>query len=1266
MSVCPNKNLKEWKDLSNYLGGEHMAYRAFLKNKKEIPSIDSAIVKNIKNGEPIVFSKEEIKLISENDKNYVGTKTGRSYKRVTDFVDDNFHANERDNSKDMAQVLADRQWENIPKNKKLYNHEQKLETYDEFIDRVRIEHRDAAIKGNVMHAEIEKNIHPEKRTEIDNKIHTWIAKLDLLKAAKFKSFLSFLNDRKILKRIFNNVGINILNELKDEQEILRDVAFAEKEVASDLLNLATKIDLLIWHADNTWSIVDWKTGRTFSSSAYLTNILMKYGATTTHDIVDNQRNKGKLDIMLRAFMLKINNPHIRFRNLIIAHIADSVSGAAVMKDSEQNVEVVAFLEMLQKFCKDKEVLTKLGLSPALYEDIIKESPDAFNPAHYVSNYNTDIITEIVRNVNQKTPNDILQEKINELQMIVARREHISMLEPYDLKRARKLMTEIFQMTGTVNAKIDLESTEYPDIRMLEKFFMSYGDTTHPLVTTWIQFKRERKLLQERKVHAVLQEFDQLVLDFKKDMAREMNMPWLLFGRYIDYDKMYGWAFVEEDVTGLNYKRERLLHDKETEPELQARYNSLSAPKKNLLNFMNKVTESYFFGDDALGNQIVTNFNKKDRTVLDMHNITSKDVTFTPYKGFFFKIPLSRQEIRKSHGGMFSKESIKLKTLYSLTRFTENNYTIPQKSYYRFIPLQYMGNSRVNAEKLYSRNLEIAFKQGMEAMEYKRFMDNPLQMGNVLKVTLENLKDSESGEKMYPQLADFIETKLLHDIMGVYIKPKQRGSNVKKARMTILTPGGWKDEPIDSEQVIKALMNWVTMTVMWLKPLQGAGNGIHGMMLTHRDGLKGSLSLKLHGINNDAVDFTYKDIIKAELEYTKYLKDALTGDILRNKMFILAKKFNYFGNNYDYATMEKTLITKSMKHLSPQAAYMFHSLPEEFLSMTTMAAQLMHMKDQKTGKSLWDSYSEPKEINGVWDVYWEGGVRGKEKSGVEMSPDGTETAVYKDLTELSAREIQRLKRVHERLQGGYRREEAAYIEAYVLGKFFIQLKKYFPRLIINALHSKKEDNDLGYYKQLFKEDGTPLLKDGELVYEWQKRLTEGRWVTIAGVFANLITGGMASQNFKWSNLAPEQKQNILEAAITLMFYAQFYGLYLLLFNNVDDDDTAKRWWKMYLVDNLSQQYNFYELFKTSTEAFTPVAFERIFQTTGGITKLLFSTANWALSGDDQAFLNNKGEIKGLTQIIKSVPGLAAVYDLMNKFSKDKSGILPWDVQEIRFR
>jgi len=275
-----------------------------------------------------------------------------------------------------------------------------------------------------------------------------------------------------------------------------------------------------------------------------------------------------------------------------------------------------------------------------------------------------------------------------------------------------------------------------------------------------------------------------------------------------------------------------------------------------------------------------------------------------------------------------------------------------------------------------------------------------------------------------------------------------------------------------------------------------------------------------------------------------------------------------------------------------------------------------------------------------------------KRSVPVKKIGTgKSAIYRPINELTSEEIAKMKKVHERMQGGYRKEEAANIEIYAIGRAFIQFKKYLPRLLINTYHSKRLEYDLGYWKELDEKH------EGETVYERTARLNEGRWKTFINAALTIISFNKAKRNYRWSVLDAEQKQNIIDAFIVIGQIAIFYGAYLKLFGDEDDDDTLKKWWKMYLVDNLTQQYNPVDLLRTLESASRPVSLARGYKAVTAFTKLNIALADIAVGNKEGAF-TQKGDLRGWNEFKKSIPGLASYYDFHNKVTNAKSVNPDW--------
>jgi hypothetical protein len=510
--------------------------------------------------------------------------------------------------------------------------------------------------------------------------------------------------------------------------------------------------------------------------------------------------------------------------------------------------------------------------------------------------------------------------------------------------------------------------------------------------------------------------------------------------------------------------------------------------------------------------------------------------------------------------------------------------------------------------------------------------------------------------MFENTVGFLEKKLIGDIQN-------RVKRVKYTRLPITmgqiyNPFTQKKQSfnVDIDKIIEQSMHWTSAITMWLKPFQGGGNGLQAKLLTYREGLKGSIASKFAHIDGDAIDFTVKDMAFADKEFFgTFIKDSMFGDLNKNKIWLLARKLNYVPDNYDYATNKRFLLSARNNVINSSSLYKFMSGPEEYVSLSTMVAQLKHLKNPKTGKSLWDSYEIRKDENtGAYDIEWVGGIRGYEKEGKGLA------AVYTPLEGLTTHEIAKLKKVHERMQGGYRKEEAGNIELFVMGKSMIQFKKYFPRLLMNAVGGKREEVDLGNYKKMEESRIDPETGEKMDVYEWLRRTNEGRWRTLVNFLLSYIN--LAGKEYRWSNLTSEQKQNLIDAMITINMFFGMYAMYLAFFGDDDDDDTFKRWWMNYLVMNVSQQYNPLDMLQIAQTATQPVSIARMYKSTLGLASMLAATGNLLLGSDPEASFTEEGQLKGWNEMMRSIPYLASFHDFASKM-KNGSITEDWWVEKF---
>jgi len=728
----------------------------------------------------------------------------------------------------------------------------------------------------------------------------------------------------------------------------------------------------------------------------------------------------------------------------------------------------------------------------------------------------------------------------------------------------------------------------------------------------------------------------------------------IFGQYaladIKYQDLYGFAF--KDVERGGYSRERLLLPEDDE------YKLIDDDQRALLDYLNAEFKSWFVGENAYANQLATLNDKGEKvSVLQLLNRgKNEDEKFEWYPGWFPKIMKTIAEVNYEYGvraltgkspsevegvfganivGAFTAGALREKARRKLTYYKEDEFEMYTEDNMA-LPFRHLGSSKMENGREYTNNLMFAFDGFVKSATYRQHMDPVYSAGQALKQFLQ-MKTTAKGQPMFQNTVAFLEKKLIGDILGRRMR--------KKYSRLPMTVGQWD---VHVDKIIEMMIGWTSATVMWLRPLQGGGNGVHAALLTWRESIKGSIATKFKDVEGDMIDMTLKDRVFADkIYFTEFLRHVFEGKMWEDKMWLLAERLQYIPDNFDYATNQRFLLSTRNAMVNQSSMYLFHAKPEEYVSLTTMVAQLHHLKNPKTGKSLWDSYAVEPDENGVKVLVWKGGVRGLLKKGSGV------TATYEEITELTSLESAKLKKVHERMQGGYRKEEAANIELYVMGKAFIQFKKYLPRLLMNTYHGKRFEVQLGTLRDFGER------KDGENVYEWVARMNEGRWRTVINAVMALTKYG--NRDYKWKNLSTEQKQNIVDAIIVMGMMGMAWGGYAALFRDEDDDDTFKKWWFNYLNRNLTQQYNPLDLLHTLESASRPVSLARSYKAVTGLVNMLHATANLTI-GNEAAAFTQEGHLKGWNELQRSIPYLASYYDFMYKMEHNKT-LEPWFVSKF---
>ena len=1173
----------------------------------------------------------------------IGSNT--KLKRVTDrqggflsfFTTIKFDANVS-----FGQHMADLRWGKTDHSHEFLTDQGNMENYDQYKERMEKQSRQGMIKGTIMHLMLMRVANKLFKLGYDE--NTIVKRINdiasLSEGATKPQHYEWLEDPRILRKIFDQAGINVLKTAENFPEALRDIIYLpEMTVFSELLGFGGTIDALVGHADGKWSIKDWKTGRNFGKRT--NTIAMKYGLQDIY-ISDNQRERSKLQVMLYAFLLKLEYPDMQFRDLMTVWIPDRF--LAEREDMERFVEVNAYLNMIKAFLNDKQALKEAGMDPKIMEKILQKSPKIFNVSEYTDKA-SDTLFEDLKN-SAFRPEEEYRRRVMEVQIILnrfipggKRKIRIDELPERDKKRLTKLYEEIAIIKSDPALQLDI----YPqgDVGWITQWMGNYSDVNMGVFQTWVKIRNEKWNAYTQQHERDLIKMNRLVEPiYNEYMKGKIRISRGGYDRIanVNYAELFGWAYKEFEYRGTT--EERLLTDKDPE------WKNLTPDKQKLLTFMNNKFASWFVGENAYLNQQATVMYGKSYSWLDLYNFSrNEDVKMKHYEGWFPKTIKTYEEINYEEGarilnktvgegdimganliGMFSAKRIKEAAKRKFTWFEEDQFE-QYNDVTMSLPIKYLDSPNVINERNYTKNLVFMFDRFNKSMLHKQHMDSVYVTGQALQVFLQ-MKKHANGQPMFENTVGFLEKKLIGDIQNRAQAITYTGKPITFGKMNI-----------SPDKILEELIHWTSSTIMWLRPFQGSGNALFAKMITHREGLKGTIASKFLHIDGDAIDFTERDNIFADSVYFgSFQKDILVGDIRKNKLWLLARKLNYIPDNYDYATNKRFLMSTRNQALSESSMYKFYSIGEEYVSLTTMAAQLNHLKHPKNGRSLWDNYEVRTDENGETDVFWTGGIRGYEKVGK------SELASYAPITELTTHEIEKLKKVHERLQGGYRKEETANVEIYVMGKAFIQFKRYAMRLIMNAFGGKRQEVSLGAYKKMDETRIDPNTGEKIDVYEWLARTNEGRWRTLANIM--LTAANMGNPEYRWSTLSTEQKQNVVDAILSLGILALTYSAYILMFSDDDDDDTFKKWWQNYMVQNTSQQYNPMEMLRIFESMTSPVSIARAYKFSEAFGAMMIASTNYAF-GNKQAAFTQKGDLKGWNEIMRSIPYMSAWHDISLK-------------------
>jgi hypothetical protein len=398
-----------------------------------------------------------------------------------------------------------------------------------------------------------------------------------------------------------------------------------------------------------------------------------------------------------------------------------------------------------------------------------------------------------------------------------------------------------------------------------------------------------------------------------------------------------------------------------------------------------------------------------------------------------------------------------------------------------------------------------------------------------------------------------------------------------------------------------------------------------------------------------------DMLKAEKDFLGFIGDSMTGNIRKNKLFVMANELRYLPDNFLFGSNQRAMRVERNRLFRYDNLYLLHTLGENYATYTVLSAQLKHMKIDVNGekKSFWDLYEivgyndnneiVPKEeaTQPNYTIRWTGPKR--------LIKEGTEIKEYFGLT---PREIKRMKAVSARMFGDYRKDELTALNMKVATKVIIVLKNYFTRIMLNNFNKLTLSEDLGYYTEALQDiQNLETNPDNLPVYEWRARVIEGKWMTLAkavSIFFKMSSNKESPLEF-FKKLEPEQKLNLLDALVTLgmLLFTMMIGA--LLLGDADDDDPLKKWWTMYMQDNAAQAYHLVDLARSLTTISQPVVVKKTYDTIDSFFTMMFASMNYTFGDENEAFTRND-DLKGWNTFKKSIPYASWYFTFMNKYEK----------------
>lgn len=1043
-------------------------------------------------------------------------------------------------------------------------------SYDEVKAQIKQSFEESRYKGKIIHKMIEGYL---KHRDI-NYFQDDITKLREDGGINEYELLWF--DEKRIQRMMEQLGINS-EEFNNTDIAFRDNIASELMMVNETLGIGTSNDGFIEHSDGAVSFIDYKTGSKFLADEN-TIRRMQYTDGLTSPVYDSKLDRAKIELVMRMIVAKMNKPDLKVRDIKIAYLSRYYGTQIRSVDIQQFLDYInnnyrISIQELKKQAKEQPEL-KEKLSQKIKEYQAMKDAKVFDFHNYQGEnkiFEQDSDLQTITDPAKK------EEWLKNRVATKARQSLLKDGEPGvgrdALKSIKTSILAILNSFKSVNIS-DVQASGNKDISWFAAKTLGLRDQKNSYLQSFSQLyetsvdksvNKINELLGEqsefRKAdRALYKEYFQRTGRLVAQGARTFsyskgNTPVPLSEQGV-FDFMYTWKNIagENQRVGAVYTEADVQNGKIT----QAQWDYYKASKSILkqlyegvrtkVAYVNQYGKAITYGQEYIKN--------------DGFNFKEYQESFIPTIPFQNAEEIVEKNIltKQFNPIKITKEwFLNYKDRYDMAIQNEDRFNIG-------IPLKYMSSDFLDNDD-HSYNVTQSVDVFARHMIQKLELDDVYDIGMSTIAVMEDVTDPNNKDrknKLKLENAIFaLQSHLNQHILG-------------RRRMTLkYTSNEVANKRIDL--VFDNIGGFISKNAFWFAPVTATFNGLYGVLTNSKEGLIGSLSKRLFGEDNaitlshmaEATKISgvhqFRNLTK-QSNIKRQLNEDWEGSYYRDKVNYMSKIFRLGNKNYNY-TDASLMLGVHNRIFTGDNAYIAQGLGEDLSNETMVIAAMLAMKVStksvdENGKEVTKYFKKDgtytldkndKNIQNMWDAYelndttkeyeYKGPVRFLDKDGSEV----------KGLTTL---EQLKIKTYLERMYGAYSPEQKTHLERYGLGRMVMKFRKFQIMNIKENFTLNSHQKYVGDYVQLFNPDGSPKLKDGQPLYDWQSEAMRSRIL----VFASLVGSFLNIQGTKsWNEMSIEEKKQFTRFAIQLAFYGMTIALGLGAMIPPEDKDKlyAKR-------------------------------------------------------------------------------------------------------------